>query len=104
MNTGERFVGLIMGDHSKCAINTMFNTGTVVGACCNIFGAGMPPKFVPSFSWGGAEELVAYKFEKAMAVAKIVMERRNVNFTAETASVFETVQHLAKEIESGTLL
>lgn len=104
VNTGERFVGLIMGDHSKCAINTMFNTGTVVGACCNIFGAGMPPKFVPSFSWGGAEELVAYKFEKAMAVAKIVMERRNVKFTAETATVFETVQHLAKEIESGTLL
>ena len=104
VNTGERFVGLIMGDHSKCAINTMFNTGTVVGACCNIFGAGMPPKFVPSFSWGGAEELVAYKFEKAMAVAKIVMERRNIHFTAETAAVFETVQHLAKEIESGTLL
>ncbi len=104
VRTGLQFVGLMMGDHSKCAINTMFNTGTVVGVNCNIFGAGMPPKFVPSFSWGGAEGLTAYQFEKALEVAGAVMARRQVAFTDKTAQLFRAVRDLAKTIEKGTLL
>jgi UDP-N-acetylglucosamine diphosphorylase/glucosamine-1-phosphate N-acetyltransferase len=104
INTGERFVGLMMGDHSKCAINTMFNTGTIAGVCCNIFGAGMPPKFIPSFSWGGAEKLVPYKFEKAKAVAKIVMERRKQIYDENTEKLFSAVIELAKSVEKGSLL
>ena len=104
INTGERFVGLMMGDHSKCAINTMFNTGTIAGVCCNIFGAGMPPKFIPSFSWGGAENLVPYDFGKAKAVAKIVMERRKQIFDENTEKLFAAVWELAKSVEKGSLL
>lgn len=76
--TGLQFCGLIMGDHSKCGINTMFNTGTVVGVSANIFGAGFPRNFIPSFSWGGVSGLSEYQFEKAMETAELVMSRRNV--------------------------
>ncbi len=75
--TGQQFCGLIMGDHSKCAINTMFNTGTVVGVSANIFGGGFPPNFVPSFSWGGVENSSVYQFDKAFETAERVMNRRN---------------------------
>lgn len=102
VDTGERFVGLMMGDHSKTAINAMFNTGTVVGVCCNIFGTGMPPKFVPSFTWGGAESITEYKFDKALEVAKVVMSRRKVDFSDEYRQVFDTVHRLAKNIEEGS--
>jgi len=74
--TGLQFCGLIMGDHSKCGINTMFNTGTVVGVSANIFGSGFPRNFVPSFSWGGAAGMSTYKTEKAFEVAERVMDRR----------------------------
>lgn len=104
VDTGHRFVGLTIGDHSKCAINTMFNTGTVVGACCNIFGAGMPPKFVPSFSWGGAEQLSVFDFEKCVEIAKVVTGRRKVEFNEHSRAIFEAVHELAKSIEHGTLL
>lgn len=104
VDTGQRFVGLMMGDHSKCAINTMFNTGTIVGVNCNIFGAGMPPKFVPSFSWGGAEELSEYNFEKTIELAKIVMGRRKIEFTDRDEMLFAAVRDLAKQVEEGTLL
>ncbi|MCC9137274.1 GlmU family protein [Pontibacter silvestris] len=77
-NTGLQFCGLIMGDHSKCSINTMFNTGTVVGVSANIFGAGFPSNFVPSFSWGGASGLETYQFQKACEVAAKVLERRDL--------------------------
>ncbi len=77
IDSGSQFVGLFMGDHSKCAINTMFNTGTVVGVMCNVFGAGFPPKHISSFSWGGAENIEPYKIEKALEVARQVMPRRN---------------------------
>lgn len=76
VNTGLTFCGLMMGDHSKCSINTMFNTGTVVGVSANIFGTGFPPKFVPSFSWGGSEGFKTYRLEEAMEVAGRVFERR----------------------------
>jgi UDP-N-acetylglucosamine diphosphorylase/glucosamine-1-phosphate N-acetyltransferase len=78
VRTGTQFCGLIMGDHSKCGINTMFNTGTVVGVSANIFGAGFPRNYIPSFSWGGAAGLTEYKLEKAFETAERVMIRRGV--------------------------
>ncbi len=78
--TGLQFCGLMMGDHSKCGINTMFNTGTVVGVSANIFGSGFPRNFVPSFSWGGASGFTEYKTNKVFEVAKVVMDRRNIIF------------------------
>ncbi len=80
INTGLQFCGLLMGDHSKCSINTMFNTGTVVGVSANIFGNGFPPKFVPSFAWGGSEGFITYRLEDALEVAQRVYERREVDF------------------------
>jgi len=77
VKTGLQFCGLIMGDHSKCAINTMFNTGTVIGVNANIFGGGFPRNFVPSFSWGGAQGFTIYGLDKAFEVDEKVMERRN---------------------------
>lgn len=81
--TGQQFCGLFMGDHSKCGINTMFNTGTVVGVSANIFGAGYPRNFVPSFAWGGAGGWSTYRFDKALATAERVMQRRRVALTPE---------------------
>jgi UDP-N-acetylglucosamine diphosphorylase/glucosamine-1-phosphate N-acetyltransferase len=89
--TGLQFCGLMMGDHSKCGINTMFNTGTVVGVSTNIFGSGFPRNFVPSFSWGGASGFTTYITKKAFDTAKIVMSRRHVEFTEEDAKILEHV-------------
>jgi len=89
--TGLQFCGLMMGDHSKCGINTMFNTGTVVGVSANIFGAGFPRNFVPSFSWGGASGFMTYITKKAFETAKIVMARRNVEFSEQDAKILEHV-------------
>lgn len=80
VSTGLTFCGLIMGDHSKCGINTMFNTGTVVGVSANIYGGNFPPKFIPSFSWGGAEGFENYDLEKAFETAERVYERRYKKF------------------------
>jgi UDP-N-acetylglucosamine diphosphorylase/glucosamine-1-phosphate N-acetyltransferase len=79
--TGLQFCGLIMGDHSKCGINTMFNTGTVVGVCANIFGSGYPRNFIPSFSWGGRDGFQTNSLKKAKEVADIVMKRRQIMLT-----------------------
>ncbi|WP_338378323.1 GlmU family protein [uncultured Flavobacterium sp.] len=89
--TGLQFCGLMMGDHSKCGINTMFNTGTVVGVSTNIFGSGFPRNFVPSFSWGGASGFTTYVTKKAFETAKIVMSRRKVEFTEEDAKIMEHI-------------
>lgn len=89
--TGLQFCGLMMGDHSKCGINTMFNTGTVVGVSANIFGSGFPRNFVPSFSWGGSAGFSTYLTKKAFEVAKIVMDRRNIEFTKKDAAILEHV-------------
>jgi len=93
IDTKSQFVGLIMGDHSKTAINTMFNTGSVVGVSSNVFGPGFPPKYIPSFSWGGSGSLVTYDLNKALEVAKLVINRRKMNLSnAETellSKVFE---------------
>ncbi len=77
IQTGLQFCGLMMGDHSKCGINTMFNTGTVVGVSANIFGGTFPEKFIPSFCWGGSEGLTTYDFNRALDTAKRMMVRRN---------------------------
>ncbi|MCG2430149.1 GlmU family protein [Aequorivita xiaoshiensis] len=89
--TGLQFCGLMMGDHSKCGINTMFNTGTVVGVSANIFGSGFPRNFVPSFSWGGSSGFTTYKTSKAFEVAKVVMSRRNIEFTETDEKILEHV-------------
>ena len=90
-HTGLQFCGLIMGDHSKCAINTMFNTGTVVGVSTNIFGTGFPRNFIPSFSWGGTNSITTWPINKAIDTAKKVLERRSISWTEEDQSVFEAV-------------
>jgi UDP-N-acetylglucosamine diphosphorylase/glucosamine-1-phosphate N-acetyltransferase len=95
--TGLQFCGLMMGDHSKCGINTMFNTGTVVGVSANIFGSGFPRNFIPSFSWGGSSGFITYKTDKAFEVAKIVMERRQVAFTEEDANILQHVFEITKK-------
>ena len=89
--TGLQFCGLMMGDHSKCGINTMFNTGTVVGVSANIFGSGFPRNFVPSFSWGGSKGFVTYKTAKAFEVAEVVMARRKEEFTEKDKAILEYV-------------
>lgn len=89
--TGLQFCGLMMGDHSKCGINTMFNTGTVVGVSANIFGSGFPRNFVPSFSWGGSKGFVTYKTSKAFEVAEVVMSRRNEAFTDKDRAILEYI-------------
>lgn len=89
--TGLQFCGLMMGDHSKCGINTMFNTGTVVGVSANIFGSGFPRNFVPSFSWGGASGFTTYLTRKAFEVSKVVMSRRHVEFTEVDKNMLEHV-------------
>jgi UDP-N-acetylglucosamine diphosphorylase/glucosamine-1-phosphate N-acetyltransferase len=95
--TGLQFCGLMMGDHSKCGINTMFNTGTVVGVSANIFGSGFPRNFVPSFSWGGASGFTTYITKKAFETARIVMGRRNVEFDEREAAILEHVFELTKK-------
>jgi UDP-N-acetylglucosamine diphosphorylase/glucosamine-1-phosphate N-acetyltransferase len=78
--TGLQFCGLIMADHSKCGINTMFNTGTVAGVSANIFGAGFPRNFIPDFAWGGAQGFEVYSLHKMFETATKVYERRNLDF------------------------
>jgi len=80
VDSGHMFVGVTMGNHTKSGIGTNFNTGTVVGSFCNIFGGGFPPKCIPSFSWGGADGLVTYRVDKAITLARMVMARRGVEF------------------------
>jgi UDP-N-acetylglucosamine diphosphorylase/glucosamine-1-phosphate N-acetyltransferase len=79
--TGTQFCGLIMGDHSKCGINTMLNTGTVIGVSANVFGDGFPRNFIPSFAWGGASGFSTFKTDKAFEMAERMMQRRGVDFT-----------------------
>ncbi|MEX0996448.1 MAG: GlmU family protein [Flavobacteriaceae bacterium] len=89
--TGLQFCGLMMGDHSKCGINTMFNTGTVVGVSANIFGSGFPRNFIPSFSWGGSAGMTTFKTDKAFEVALEVMKRRSLEFTEQDEKILNHV-------------
>lgn len=95
--TGLQFCGLMMGDHSKCGINTMFNTGTVVGVSANIFGSGFPRNFVPSFSWGGASGFTEYKTNKVFEVADVVMKRRGIEFDEREKQILEHVFEETKQ-------
>ena len=97
VDSGSMFVGLTMGDHSKAAINTMFNTGTVVGVSSNIFGAGFPKKYVPSFAWGGSDSTTSYDVEKALDVARKVMARRNIKLTDVEERIFRYIFDLTSE-------
>jgi UDP-N-acetylglucosamine diphosphorylase/glucosamine-1-phosphate N-acetyltransferase len=92
--TGLQFCGLIMGDHSKAGINTMFNTGTVVGFNANIFGAGYPRNFIPSFTWGGPQGMSDYRIDKAMETAERVLERRSIAFDDREKGLFVAVHEL----------
>jgi UDP-N-acetylglucosamine diphosphorylase/glucosamine-1-phosphate N-acetyltransferase len=97
VDSGSLFAGLFMGDHSKSGINSMFNTGTVVGVCCNIFGTDFPPKYVPSFSWGGSKSLTTYDFGRCMKVAEKAMERRKRVLTPAGRKLMERVFELTRE-------
>lgn len=96
LNTGKQFLGLIIGDHSKTGINTMFNTGTVAGFSCNIYGAGFPDKDIPSFSWGEKDAFVTYDSSKAMDTAKKVMARRKKDFAPADEELFMCIFELTK--------
>jgi UDP-N-acetylglucosamine diphosphorylase/glucosamine-1-phosphate N-acetyltransferase len=91
IDTGQRFVGLCLGDHSKCGIGTMFNTGTIVGVMSNVYGAGYTPKHIPSFSWGGPLGLEEYDLEKALQVAAVVTARRNRVFEPIDEALYRRV-------------
>jgi UDP-N-acetylglucosamine diphosphorylase/glucosamine-1-phosphate N-acetyltransferase len=93
--TGLQFCGLMMGDHSKCGINTMFNTGTVVGVSANIFGSGFTRNFIPSFSWGGAKGFTTYLTSKAFEVAQVVMLRRGIELSEQESAILEHVFELS---------
>ncbi|MGB5701123.1 GlmU family protein [Muriicola sp.] len=95
--TGLQFCGLMMGDHSKTAINTMFNTGTVIGVNCNIYVPGFPRNFVPSFSWGGASGFSTYQTSKAFEAAEVMMARRGRIFDEKEAAIMEHVFELTKK-------
>ncbi|UII75504.1 GlmU family protein [Flagellimonas sp. HMM57] len=96
-HTGLQFCGLMMGDHSKTAINTMFNTGTVIGVNSNIYVPGFPRNFVPSFSWGGASGFTTYAPKRAFEAAEVMMARRGVTFDATEARILEHVFELTKK-------
>jgi UDP-N-acetylglucosamine diphosphorylase/glucosamine-1-phosphate N-acetyltransferase len=98
--TGLQFCGLIMGDHSKSGINTMFNTGTVVGVSTNVFGSGFPRTFIPSFNWGGAAGFTEYNQQKAFATAERVMKRRGVEFDENDKAILSSVFELTKSYRS----
>jgi UDP-N-acetylglucosamine diphosphorylase/glucosamine-1-phosphate N-acetyltransferase len=97
INTKTQFLGLIMGDHSKSGINTMFNTGTVVGVSCNIYGSGFPNKNLPSFTWGGKDDLQTYDIEKSLDTAKVVMARRKIEFTKTDENLLRKIFEMTKD-------
>jgi UDP-N-acetylglucosamine diphosphorylase/glucosamine-1-phosphate N-acetyltransferase len=89
--TGQQFCGLIMGDHSKSGINTMFNTGTVVGVSANVYGAGFPRNFIPSFTWGGPQGTTEYMIKKALDTANRMMQRRGLQVDDVERTILEKV-------------
>ncbi|WP_375240988.1 GlmU family protein [Polaribacter sp.] len=95
--TGLQFCGLMMGDHSKCGINTMFNTGTVVGVSANIFGSGFPRNFVPSFSWGGAAGFTTFQMKKVYEVVTAVMKRRSLVFDEKDQKILDHIFEVTKQ-------
>ncbi len=100
VDTGLQFCGLIMGDHSKCGINTMFNTGTVIGVSANIYGSNFPRNFIPSFSWGGAAGFKTYTLPKACETSGLVMNRKNEEFTEEDRKIMEHIFEISAKYRS----
>lgn len=96
IDSGLQFLGLMMGDHSKTSINTMLNTGTVIGVSANIYGEGFPPKYIPSFFWGGSKERNEYRIDKALSTARRVMERKNIILNSETEDLFKYLFQLTQ--------
>jgi len=96
-NSGLQFCGLLMGDHSKCSINVMFNTGTVVDVCSNIFGEGFPRNYVPSFAWGGSAGFTTHKLDKALETATRVLARRDIKFNDVEKNIMTTVFELTEK-------
>jgi hypothetical protein len=94
INTGLQFCGLMMGDHSKCSINTMFNTGTVIDVSSNVFGVGFPRNYIPSFSWGGTAGIATYQLDKAFETAKRAMERRSLQFDETEKNILQHVYEM----------
>jgi len=95
--SGLQFCGLIMGDHSKCAINTMFNTGTVIGVSANIYGSNFPRNFIPSFSWGGAAGFSTYQINKAKETMNLVLKRKNLEFNEVEQRILEHVFEITEK-------
>jgi UDP-N-acetylglucosamine diphosphorylase/glucosamine-1-phosphate N-acetyltransferase len=102
--TGLQFCGLVMGDHSKAGINTMFNTGTVVGVACNIFGAGFPRNFIPDFSWGGPQGMTEYRLDKALATTERVLARRGRPLDAATTDILSEIFAQTAPLRGGTAI
>ncbi|MFA4868320.1 MAG: putative sugar nucleotidyl transferase [Pedobacter sp.] len=94
--TGLQFCGLIMADHAKCGINTMFNTGTVAGVSANVFGPGFPRNFIPDFAWGGSQGFDVYKLEKMFETAEKVYERRNIPFDSTEKAILQAIFEITK--------
>ncbi len=99
--TGLQFCGTIMGDHSKCGINTMLNTGTVIGVSANVYGAGFPRNFIPSFSMGGNHGFAEYRLNKTFEVADLVMQRRNKKFDEVEQKILTHIFEQTKEFRKS---
>jgi UDP-N-acetylglucosamine diphosphorylase/glucosamine-1-phosphate N-acetyltransferase len=95
-DSGLQYLGMVMGDHSKSGIQSMFNTGTIVGVASNIFGEGYPPKFIPSFTWGGSSGLVPHRLEEALDTARRVISRRDLELSKEEEDILRYVYELSK--------
>ncbi|MBT6979475.1 MAG: glucose-1-phosphate thymidylyltransferase, partial [Flavobacteriales bacterium] len=93
-STESQFCGLMMADHAKAGINTMFNTGTVCGVFANVIGAGFPHRRIPDFGWGGAEGFKSYRLNDALEVARIVMSRRSIELTDDIRDMYTHVHEL----------
>ncbi|PIE48771.1 MAG: glucose-1-phosphate thymidylyltransferase [Flavobacteriales bacterium] len=97
VKTGHQFCGMFMGDHSKCGINTMFNTGTTIGVCANIYGSNFPRNFIPSFSWGGAAGFTTYQLNKVDETIKLVMQRKHKEYNAIEQRIIHHVFKISKK-------
>jgi len=103
-DSGLAFCGLVMGDHSKSGINTMFNTGTTAGVAANIFGSGFPEKFIPSFSWGAPEGTTTYRLDEALVAAERMMARRNVPLSDQMRAMLTEVYRITQEERTAATL
>lgn len=97
VDSGYQFLGVMIGDHTKVGINTMFNTGTVVGFSCNVFGAGFPNKYLPSFSWAGENGLATYDLDRSIETARRMMQRRNIKLHDSEEKLFRKIFELTQK-------